>query len=421
MYRKKLLSNAVALSLGLAAAGMMSVAHSQQPPQSDLLFPYVVKSDTVTTILSVINTRNFDRRDREDDIREVLPRVYPLRIAVNYKLGDPTPNADFCNHFDGTFISSINDLTTFDIGQAFGEGALFNDTVGGPGSAAPVPSALTDGGYLDDIANFPAFRGYVSIWDQFINQDSREGIGNLGERTLEGDALVVEFVTGAAWGYRGLSRGTNRDTSWFNNLSNATYDVYPGTGVQANLGFTSAERGLNIPFMPLADVQTRFFITVLNDDLGDQRDGFPGAIVAQLGGGAGFTLYNRLEQARSLNASANINCLGVVDIEDFLAGAATSPFVAQGGFSPLNLRDADAAGGGLIDGKLAHVIKLEFGKTNELNGFSTGGTYNNAYQLNYVTDLLGVAPVEDGGTGIVGWSIADRVVSDGHVPMMQND
>jgi|GEM_PF-2550854 len=390
MYRKKVLSNAVALSLGLSAAGVVGVAHAD----ADLLFPYVVSGDNVTTVLSIVNTNQnpFD----VDTGLGVAPTIYPLRIALNYKLGQEFANDAFCNHYDGFFISSINDLTSFDVSGIFGEfgvGAMFNDTVG-----AAAGGTLTDDGFLDDIANFPSFRGYVSIWDRHSDTSAR---------TLEGDALVIDFNSGAAWGYRGLSRGDDPtdaavgDVSWFQNLSNATYDVYPN-------GFNAAGLGLQIPFMPLADVQTRFFITVLNDDVIAQRDGFPGAVRAQMGGGSGPTLFNRLEQARSLNVSVNINCLGVVDIEDFLAGAATSPFVAQGGFSALNLTDANPGGMGLVDGILSHVIKLEFGKTNQLDGVSTGGTYNNAYQLNYVTDALGINP--DAGP-IPGWSVADRVSS----------
>lgn len=392
MYRKKVLSNAVALSLGLSAAGMAGVAHSQ----ADLLFPYVVSGDNVTTVLSVVNRNQFAptrwELSRFTDFDLTREPVYRLNIALNYKMGAGFNNADFCNHYDGPFVTSVNDLTSFDVSGLFGVGALFNDTMG-----AESGGDLDDAGFLQDIADFASFRGYVSIWDIWSRprfdatlDDDGNPIGFLGfnptftspsaARTLEGDALVIDFNSGSAWGYRGLSRGWF-DNTWFANLSNATYDVYP-------TNFDAFGRGLRVPFMPLADVQTRFFITTLNDNRILQRDGTPGTVRARLGGGSGNTLFNRLEQARSLNASIDINCLGVVDIEDFLAGAATSPFVAQGGFSALNINDVDAGGRGLIDGKLAHVMKLEFGKTNTLNGVSTGGTYNNAYSLNYSTDLI---------------------------------
>ena len=381
MYRKKVLSNAVALSLGLSAAGVIGVAHAD----ADLLFPYVVSGDDVTTLLSVVNTAP----PAPGSGRPFPQFTYDLDIALNYKLGSPTTdpnwNRDGCDHFDRTITTSVNDLSTFDIGgQRFGTGAMFNDTVGGTGA------------FLADVATFPGFRGYVHIRDLTPNLPANE-------RTLEGDALVIDFRTGAAWGYRGLSRSdTAGDTSWFQNLSNATYDVYP------NIPALAAERGLNIPFMPMDQVNTRFFITVLNDRVMDQFDGVPGSVIAQMGGGGGQTLFNRLEQSRSLNASVLIDCLGVVDIQGFLSAVAGTPFMAQGGFSALNIRDANPEGLGLVDGKLAHVVKLEWALDPvAIDGEPVNGTFNNSYQLNYVTNALeadGVFPVE-------GWSVADRVTS----------
>lgn len=387
MYRKKVLSNAVALSLGLSAAGVIGVAHAD----ADLLFPYVVSGDNVTTLLSVVNTAPPTVVGRPGQ-----GLTYNLDIALNYKLGavNSAWNRDGCFHFDRTITTSVFDLSTFDIGgKKFGAGALFNDTIGGSGD------------FLNDVATFPGFRGYVHIQDTTPNLPA----GPNAQRTLEGDALIIEFDTGAAWGYRGLSRSDALgDTSWFQNLSNATYDVYP------NIPDLAAERGLNIPFMPMDQVNTRFFITVLNDDVNRQFNGTPGAVIAQMGGGAGQTLFNRLEQSRSLNASIQIDCFGVVDVQDFLAAAAGTPFMAQGGFSRLNIRDANPITGvgteglGLVDGKLAHIMKLEWALDPvAIDGEPVNGTFNNSYQLNYVTNALeagGVFPVP-------GWSVADRVTS----------
>lgn len=355
------------IAFGVAiAAGAIGQASA-----SELLFPYVVSGGNVTTVISVINTATvgFDGTDSRY-----------IRMAVNHKLPNEAGvvnNAATCAHVDGVIGSSVNDLTSIDLGGRLGAGALFNDTLG---AQSDENGTYT---FLNNVANIPAFRGYVSMWnivDPTITGIERDEVENrVVGTTLQGDALVIDFNTGASWGYRALNRAAIDDSGddfadaladWDEDLSNAIWNLNPynpGTG----------EFGVNIPFMPLDEVTTRFFVTALNDGELNQLNGLPGAVQVSFGGGSASTLFDREENGDSLNTSQRVECFGVVDLVDMLGAAANfNNYREQGGFAPLSVSEPTSGD----EADSAHVIKLEFGTT-DINGTNVGGTWNNGYVL----------------------------------------
>ena len=96
-FKLNKIAAAMAVGLGTSVVGM-NVAQADE-----ILFPYVVASDTVTTILSVINDDDFT--------------VPSLHYRYYYQTNNGAPCAE-ANYKQPT---SKNDVVTFDIGGVFGD------------------------------------------------------------------------------------------------------------------------------------------------------------------------------------------------------------------------------------------------------------------------------------------------------------
>ncbi|NJN46343.1 MAG: hypothetical protein HC808_07575 [Candidatus Competibacteraceae bacterium] len=101
-FKTKKIATAVAVGLGASVVGM-SAAQADE-----ILFPYVVVSNTVTTLLSVVN-----------DADELDRRVDQLHYRYYYKSGANAENKGAgCVDVDVRRPSSPNDVVTFDVGRS---------------------------------------------------------------------------------------------------------------------------------------------------------------------------------------------------------------------------------------------------------------------------------------------------------------
>jgi hypothetical protein len=164
-FKVNKIAAAVAVSLGTSVVGM-SAAQADE-----ILFPYLVRSDTVTTILSVVNDDDFLGSDQ-------------LHYRYYYKSGASATNPSAtCQEANYRENSSANDIVTFDVSGTFGDaqGVLFEPA-----------AAQINVGYDKSFALFRTLspvRAYAIVDnnDVFnVNQD------------VHGEALILEFANGAS-------------------------------------------------------------------------------------------------------------------------------------------------------------------------------------------------------------------------------
>ena len=131
--------------------------------QADVILPWIVKSPTVSTIVSVINTNNPD----------------PIHLRYFVKPGD-TDYTSPCKEEDFYLLLSENDIVVFDAANKINNGH-------------PV--------YPDDrIANPKLQLGITSI-------DAGRGVLAI-DGAAYAEAIVLELAGGAAWGYDAYDNST---------------------------------------------------------------------------------------------------------------------------------------------------------------------------------------------------------------------
>jgi len=147
-----------------------------------ILFPWLVKSPTVLTLVSVVNTSDTYTSCENPG----LHYEYWFKDASS-----KTVNTDSCTNSSFTEATSINDIVSFDAaGTISGGAALFNDQ-------PPIHNHVT---YSPDTFTMPApsatARGFLIV-------DNNQGscFENNEEASLYGEALVIQLDQGAAWGY----------------------------------------------------------------------------------------------------------------------------------------------------------------------------------------------------------------------------
>ncbi|MGQ9659159.1 MAG: hypothetical protein ACUVT0_03490, partial [Thermochromatium sp.] len=179
MFAKNTLASAVAAAIGVSAVGVT---------QADtLFFPYVALSDTVTTIVSVINTTDDNWNENGDSVASTH-----LHYRLYYKTITKDEDREYllknCEEYDEYLPTSRNDIQTIDLGGVFGDstaGVLFNDpSINNKWKQSGRDYALG--------RNVKPARGYLVV----DNSDTTV------DRTLAGEAFVFEFGSGAAWGYQ---------------------------------------------------------------------------------------------------------------------------------------------------------------------------------------------------------------------------
>jgi hypothetical protein len=222
-----------------------------------VMFPYVVTSDSVTTVVSIIDkgdtTTNRYNASGAVGALGTNAAYNRLHWRLNYKAGDnATSNSASCDELDYYLPSSPNDIQTVDLGAHFSgstdRGVLFNDPSINNNWVTGVGNTLTYA--MAQQAGNPV-RGVLFVH----NADSSSTA-----QTIQGEAMVFEFQNGAAWGYKAAYNDSGSD-----NAAN-DFDFYNGGG--------SVNGDQAVTFMPLAETTTALFITPLDDMTGGTGDAF---------------------------------------------------------------------------------------------------------------------------------------------------
>lgn len=359
-FKMNKLATAVAVTLGTSAVVVGTVQ------ADEILFPYVVSSQTVATILSVINNAdiNFDGTAPSN-----------LHYRYYYKSGsNAANNTASCQEVNRSLPSSANDIVTFDAAGQFANdnlGILFENT-----KRSVLPSAGNQG---YGKSSFALLKGVTQPVRAFLivdNNDFTGGAAGFGTReTLAGEAIVLEFVNGAAWGYQAYNAAGRYITDGAGNLlrtnaydfsdfSETAGEVIAG---QSNLGYAPVAIA---PFNATGgELLTKFFVTpispttqkngvwVSGNQLNNRLNARLQLAIQDLGLGATGVMYDRDEVPISGQALQNVVCVGAVDASTLLSEGALLQ-VADGGWSNITVKEGTTSGA--VSTPEAIVIKLEY-------------------------------------------------------------
>jgi hypothetical protein len=364
-FKATKIATAVAAGLSISAMGM-NVAKADS-----IFFPYFAISPTVTTLLSVIN----------DDIEaETLSELH-----YRYYRND---GAGACTEFNFWNNTSANDIVTFDLGGVFSgddpQGVLFEPT-------------RTQAIYQDDFAvmgkSAGIKRGYV-----LVDNAPRNPADPVPAPTAQmaGEAFLIEFQTGSAWGYRAY----NASEIWGLTVPPDTGDLVllnqydfsdrveqngevltapPAATVDSD---QKANFWSPIAVAPWTEGVTAFFVTPVGTTPPFQGPNGTSSLTATIelratAQGADRVLFNRDERAFSGSQPKAVTCVGKVLIED-LVDELVVQSTPQGGWTNLAIRPA-ATG----TTSQAVVLKASYNPEDpsSLNGVAINGSYNNVNWL----------------------------------------
>lgn len=387
---------AVGVGLGTAVVGM-NVAQSDE-----ILFPYVVASDTVTTLISVMNTRG--RGGAQTD--EVLHYEY------FFKRGTPPTNSASCEEVDFEVPTSKNDIISFDVSAHFGadapaRGVLFNDpgSEGSPG----VVNAFYKNTDLAALAGTGAVRSFLMVDNNALppgGTGTPSALVSGADRSIFGEAIILEFDNGAAWGYRAYNSRNfaaptatpagpgflagGADVGSFNFADSFTSDGVTAVFERTGDVLDSAEEA-SVAILPFDSFTTRFFVTPIAPFTpgvtGHQRHGNLSATIrlkapitgvdGNVDAGTIFNtpnvIFDRDERVLSGQAAGTVVCVGALDATQLFSELVRQR-VPDGGWSFVTV---DPTGTGQ-----AVVIKLEFnGGTEDIDGGNLNQVVNNAEWL----------------------------------------
>jgi len=367
MRNVKKLSAAVAMAIGTAGVGMV---------QADaLMFPYVVSSPTVTTILSAVNL--------DDDGNQLHWRYY-------YKNGAAaTNNAATCDEVDFRWTSSPADLVDVSVDAHFGDamGVMFND----PSINADYSATTTK--------SMSLLAGLTTPVRAFAIVDNDTGVQNSRDMTA-GQATIIEFVNGAAWGYAA-----------YDPLSDLQSNEYDFQGDNERFGEVfsnqdgqndpSGGTGSNISYKPFGEFQTNLYVTPIgaddtctgpdNSNSCTSQDQLRGNLQTQVqlfipenyGGAETDVAYDRDENLVSGAVRQSVTCVGAVAIQDLMSEGAGLLLEDTGGWSRVRTRQPapNPANLGLQRTQEATIMFLEYNLGGTIDGVPVNGVVNNGYLI----------------------------------------
>lgn len=329
MIKPNKLATSVATILGASAiASGAAVAGAG-------LWPHVVFSPSVTTVVSVINS------DTSVTTPDDLHYIFWYK-DIDPASSDTPPNLRACDEVNVFLPTSPNDIQSIDLGNVFGAttlGVLFNDPSfnndwAGAGRSFALAAAT----------GVSPLRGYLVV-------DNSDTAGE----NISGDALVLEYTNGAAWGYFAKT-DENDDFS--------DDGIPDGDSAQVSA-------------KPFEEVTTAFMTTPVGPLMADVGDYAAELELTIQGFGGAGVMYDRDENPVSGSIPQEVVCVGRVEAADLVtSGAAT--FLPDGGWSNLQVNALDDATTGAV------VYQLEYGE-GTFNGQPLQGgantTYNNAFEL----------------------------------------
>lgn len=363
------------LAVLVALAMLISFGATVKDAKADaILFPWIVKSSAVSTLVSVVNTAGISD----------FPGDYDARLHYQYWYKRSTANGqtELCDPVSFKRPTSKDDIVTFDAAGNINDGkALFNDPSPYGGQSFRLNAEAPRRAFLIVDNNTPAI--------------VRAGTNVMG--TLYGEALVLELAGGAAWGYvamqtaGGVASSQTSQVIFANplkpfqvlNTTNADTPVYPGVTT----------------ILPPDIATTKFFMTPIDLTAGGddataatgQRKGnintrvqlvvMDQSIPGTYYGG----MYDNDENIIDFIRIKNIVCTSADDFKALITEAAFNMFKATGGQgwsyvrtrngnidqSPLN-NTADNPESAMAIGKLEYTTSGM-----AIDGKTVPGTFNN--------------------------------------------
>jgi len=339
-FKVNKIAAAVAVSLGTSVVGMNAAQ------ADEVFFPNLVASNSVTTILSVINDDDFSVPD--------------LHYRYYYQTNNGAPCAE-ANYKQPT---SKNDVVTFDIGGVFGDskGVLFEP--------APVKAQYDK--------SFAIFKNVKPVRAFAVIDNNDVFFAGQG---IEGEAFLIEFTQGSVWGYPGYNAA--EIVGWQNGQVVVANPYDFSDRVENNgevlvptpTGSDPDNYGVPIAVMPWSgNIQTALFVTpVSTNQLSGNISATVGLTVNDPSNVAPDVMYDRDENPFSGARLATITCVGRVDVPNLVSTATQQFLEDSGGWSNVVVTSGQAV-----------VMKLEYNDTApaELDGKPTGsGSWNNGYWL----------------------------------------
>ncbi|HRZ07146.1 MAG TPA: hypothetical protein P5102_13545 [Candidatus Competibacteraceae bacterium] len=390
-FKLNKIAAAMAVGLGTSVVGM-NVAQADA-----ILFPNMVTSDAVTTILSVIN--NDDRTS-----------VKTLHYRYYYK-ADPAPTSA-CEETNYLQPTSPNDIVTFDIGGVFGDSkaVLFE-----PARAKAV--------YDKDFA---VFRNLKPV--RAIGLIDNTAAGFVPGADLAGEAFIIEFSQGAVWGYDAYNPAAilgSTDGVIAPALPFDFSDRVENNGEVLVQPFSGSSPNPDSYWVPTAvmpwsgDIQTALFVTpVTTDMLVDNQNNFlTVGVTLAVDDPANIGLdvmYDRDENPFSGRRSVAVTCVARVELKDLVTVATRQFLQDSGGWTHIIVGTPAVAARRNVG--QAIVMKLEYNDKApaDLDGKPTGSaSWNNAIWLRKgFRESLDRIPFPGAPNGVVYLPAFDIAVGD---------
>lgn len=374
MYTKNQLSLSVAIACGALSVGVV------QTTQADsVFFPQVVGSQSVTTILSVINKGVDSTNDNQDRDSYWSAGSSTLHYTLYYKNSNDQAN---CLEYNEYLPTSQFDIASIDIaGNLTDEGVggvLFNDPSMNPGRFG--------NGYDYALGrDVLPMRGYLIVDNQASD--------SMSEPTLTGEAFLFDFGSGAAWSYEAFwSTGDDVGADDTDRYSEFDYSWARMSPVAP------------INLMPLDEFNTGFLVTPVNIPTEtaapygwvaeNMRPASQNTFKAKLKFsttdqfGADAAIYDRDEKPVSGALEAPVVCVARVPASALMSGAAYARLI-DGGWGNLatartEIKSATNVNGlaptqpKLGDGTTGAVVyKVEYNNVGAtFGGITIPGTFN---------------------------------------------
>ena len=324
-----------------------------------LLFPYVVTSDTVASILSIVNT--------DPDGELFLNYFTKNSLAATASCTD-----QLSNRVD----TGANDIVTFEANDAF---------IGGVPSALGGPLFNDPAVAVDYIGNNFTMGPLATTTRAFLIADDND---NDGEH-LYGEAMILD-IAGAAWGFRAYN---GADDGGAVSGPNAPEFDAPSDTLGEALDVDNNTDAAAVTLLPPNEWQTRFFVTPLSD--GNQRctNCNVGIKLTRNKGENSIGIFDR-DTTPFVGSNADIVevvCVHGVNLTDLLPASIEAAVGDQGGWGYVNIDPGNAGGETAF---AATVFKLEFNTVQFISpstSNSFNGTVNTAVWLRNVDNQQGVS------------------------------
>jgi hypothetical protein len=267
-----------------------------------ILFPWIVKGDSVSTIISVVNTAG--------------PWMdgFGLNLHYQYWYKASTTNGDteLCTEYDFMRPTSVNDIVSFDASGIVNDGkAIFNDA-----------SPYGDSGFkLSASSPRRAFLIVDNNTSSFVDSQSN------GDGTLYGEALIIDINTGLIWGYTAYNA---RGAGYANSPAG---QVYFNDGYDYQGEVIGGNESSRVVILPTSEYNTKFYVTPIG--ISGQRSGnintrvsivYPDSYGGFYGG-----IYENNEAPFDFTKYVNVTCTSALSLSDLITEAAYVMFSSLGG------------------------------------------------------------------------------------------